>query len=194
MLLSKLGPMAVQAGASVAPESAARTDDGTLGGVGFRGVTRAPTVDTNTAGTVECAVHAGGRRAGGSDAEAEGCGMGARGDFEVFERAVETEAVGSGGEAGADVADGTAVRCGACLHGAFDVAGGAIARRTGSEMLGAGGRGITRSAPNPSDGHRHGGGCRVRGPRKRLRRRGARHERQRGVCCFWTGGFFGNGC
>ena len=123
---------AVQAGASVAPESAARTDDGTLGEVGLRGVTRAPTVDTNMAGTVECAVHA-----GASDAEE--CGLDARDDFEVFERAVETVAVGSGCEAGAEVADGTTVRCGARPHGALDVGGETTARRTGSEMLGAGG-------------------------------------------------------
>ena len=95
-------------------------------------MTRAPTVDTNTAGTAECAVHA-----GASDAEE--FGIGARGDFDFFERAVETAAVGSGGAAGVEVADGTAVRCGARLHGALDVAGETAARRPGSEMLGAGG-------------------------------------------------------
>ena len=63
--------------AGVAPETGARTDDEALGGVGSQGVARGPMVDTDTAGTVECEV-----QAGASDAE--GCGMDASDDFEVF--------------------------------------------------------------------------------------------------------------
>ena len=63
--------------AGVAPETAARTDDEVLGTVGSRGVAQAPMADTDTAGAVGCEV-----RAGASDAE--GCGMDASVDFEVF--------------------------------------------------------------------------------------------------------------
>ena len=61
----------------VAPETAARTDDEVLGTVGSRGVAQAPMADTDTAGAVGCEV-----RAGASDAE--GCGIDASVDFEVF--------------------------------------------------------------------------------------------------------------
>ena len=61
----------------VAGETAARTDDETLGEVGSQGVIRAPMADTDTAGTAECEV-----RAGASGAE--GRGMDASDGFEVF--------------------------------------------------------------------------------------------------------------
>ena len=64
--------------AGVAPETGARTDDETLGGVGSQGVAQGPMADTDTAGTAECEV-----QAGASDAE--GCGMGASDDFGFFE-------------------------------------------------------------------------------------------------------------
>ena len=76
--LRTVWPQGLARSAGVAPESGARTDDGTLGGVGSRGVTRAPMADTDTAGAVECAV-----QAGASDAE--GFGMDASDDFDVFE-------------------------------------------------------------------------------------------------------------
>ena len=67
-----------------APETGARTDDEALGGVGSQGVAQGPMVDTDTAGTFECEV-----QAGASDAE--GCGMDASDDFEVFERTAASE-------------------------------------------------------------------------------------------------------
>ena len=56
--------------AGVAPETGARTDDETLGGVGSQGVAQGPMADTDTAGAVECEVHAGdsGAEARGMDA------------------------------------------------------------------------------------------------------------------------------
>ena len=52
--------------AGVAPESGARTDDETLGGVGSQGVAQDPMADTDKAGIVECEVQAG-------VSDAEGC-------------------------------------------------------------------------------------------------------------------------
>ena len=62
-----------------------------LGGVGSQGVIRGPMVDTNTAGAVECEV-----QAGASDAE--GCGIDASDDFEVFERTAASELCAHGME------------------------------------------------------------------------------------------------
>ena len=75
VFLRTVGPQGPTQSAGVAPETGARTDDEALGRVGSQGVARGPqTVDTDTAGTAECAV-----QAGASDAE--GCGMDASGDF-----------------------------------------------------------------------------------------------------------------
>ena len=86
--LRAVWPQGPTRSAGVAPESGERIDDGTLGGVGSQGVARAPVEveDTDcttqqtrhTTGTVECSV-----QAGASDAE--GFGMDASGDLEVFE-------------------------------------------------------------------------------------------------------------
>ena len=61
----------------VAGETTARTDGETLGEVGPQGVAQAPIPDIDTKGTVECEVHAGA-------SDAEGRGMDASDDFEVF--------------------------------------------------------------------------------------------------------------
>ena len=67
--------------AGVAPETTARTDDETLGEVGSQGVAQAPMADTDTAGTVECEVHAGA-------SDAEGRGMDVSDNFAIFERTI----------------------------------------------------------------------------------------------------------
>ena len=115
--------------AGVAPEMTARTDDEALGEVGSQGLGQAPMADIDTAGAVECEV-----QAGASDAE--GCGMGASDDFEVFERtaALENTEDGTAGmreESASSGVDG----CGAQPDDTLSVAGGATAR-TGDEMLG----------------------------------------------------------
>ena len=63
---------------SVAGGATARTGDGMLGETGPQGVAQAPMADTDTEGTVECEVHAGGTSG------AEGRGMDASDGFEVF--------------------------------------------------------------------------------------------------------------
>ena len=133
--------------AGVAPETAARTDDGKLGEVGPRGLGRSPMADTDMTGTVAYEV----RGAGASDAE--GCGMDASNDFEVFER---TAASGLGAHGMVTGGPGEAAKGGGGYASAHAAAARACA--TGGAAVGSGGEAGAAVADKdaPPDQSRHG--------------------------------------